>query len=373
MTAAVLLLLCLPAPGSAARSQPLPRVTIDEADPVRAKFLEDSFAALLESTSARTMAEKFAVDGPTVTVRWGRLDSSALEYDGVKPVISGLAAFTVYSATGDVVSINERLLKAATPRQLAQDLAHEILGHCYERALADRAGVGYVYAVARDNETAASLLGWLTASELGEKQRDDSPFSFLSDPSSYYAERIYRGADYAAGLTAAELARARQVYDERVTLLEKRAADWKDEITLDGRQLSWIDHFETEHGWPKEPFSLLSAELSHEKDEEAPRSRELSLRIAATVRDLAQALSESAEDRRTLAAAARHPLLKRWSRQVKERARTLKERFAAARETQPALQTRPAGQITQEQLLTMIDADMKFHEGQGAPLPQALR
>lgn len=372
MTAAALLFLLL-SPAFAARSQPLPSVTIDEADPVRARFLEDSFAAMLESTSARKMAEKFAVDGPSVTVRWGRLDSSALEYEGVKPVISGLAAFTVYSATGDVVSINERLLKAATPRQLAQDLAHEILGHCYERALADRAGVGYVYAVTRDNETAASLLGWLTASELGEKQRDESPFSYLSDPAAYYAERIYRGADYAAGLTAAELPRARQMYDARVKLLRKRASDWKDEITLDERQLSWIDHFETEHDWPTAPFSLLSAELSHMKDEEAPRSRDLSLRVASTVGDLAQALAESAEDRRTLASAARHPLLKRWARQVKERTQALKGRFAAAQETQPALQTRPAGQITQDQLLKMIDADMKFHEGQGAPLPQALR
>lgn len=372
MTAAALLLL-IPALGFAAPSRPLARVTIDEGDPVRVKFLEDSFAAMLESPSARAMAERFAVDGPTVTVRWGRLDSSSLEYEGVKPVISGLAAFTVYSATGDAVSINERLLKAATPRQLAQDLAHEILGHCYERALADRAGVGYAYAVTRDNETAASLLGWLTASELGEKQRDDSPFSYLSDPAAYYGERIYRGADYAAGLTAAELPRARQIYDQRVQLLEARASAWKDEITLDERQLSWIEHFVREHGWPKEPFSLLSAELSHEKDEEAPRSRDLSLRVAATVKDLAQALAESAEDRRTLASAARHKLLKRWARQVKERTAALRARFAAAQETQPALQTRPSGQITQAQLLEMIDADMKFHEGQGAPLPQALR
>lgn len=348
------------------------RVTILEDDPSRARFLADAFARLLSAPSARDLARRFSEDGPSVTVRWAPLDSSALEFSGVKPVISGLSAFTRYESTYDVVSINERLLSAASPQQVAQDLGHEILGHCYERSLADRAGVGYVYAVARDNETAASLLGWLIANDLGLKQRDENPFSYLFDPDAYYAERLYMGADYAAGLTAAELPRARAVYERRAALLKKRAGQWNDEVTVDERQLFWIDHFVKDHAWPREPFSLLSAELAHMKDEEAPRSRALCLRIAGTIEDLARSLAESPEDRKLLARAARHRLLKRWARQVRERTLELRSRFARAQETQPALQARPDGELTQEDLLRMIDADLKFHEGAGKPLPPGL-
>ena len=366
-----LLAAALPAAARAASTGTLslPRLTVEEQDPARAAFLRSALAAMLESPTARRAAEDFAVDGPTVTLRWAALDSSALQYAGVKTVITGLSAYTLYAGTGDVVSINERLLTASTPREIAQDLAHEILGHAYERARADRAGVGYAYAVARDNETSASLLGWLVASELGLPQRDAGPFSLLADPKTYYEERIFSGPDYAAGLTPAELPRAREIYAARAALARKRAGQWKDEALAAARQLRWVDHFVTDHGWPKEPFQLVSVELSHERDEEAPRSAQLCERVAGVLEALSASLDDSAEDRRSLAQAAKHPLMKRWDKQVRQRTQSLRRRLAAAGEKTAPLQPRPEGAVTQAQLQTMIELDKRYHSGVGADAP----
>lgn len=370
--AALLLLLAAPPLRAAAVSSAtatLARLTIDEPEPARAAFLREALAAMLESPAARRAAAEYAVDGPTVTLRWAALDSSALSYAGVKTVISGLSAYTVYAGTGDIVSINERLLSASTPREIAQDLAHEILGHAYERAQADRAGVGYAYAVTRDNETAASLLGWLVAAELGLPQRDSLPFSLLDDPDAYYAERIYAGADYAAGLTAGELPLAREVYQRRAALARTRAAQWKREAMRAARQLRWIDHFIGDHDWPAGPFTLLAVELKHQRDEEAPRSAQLLKRIASVLSDLAKSLDDSPGDRLALAEAGKHPLMGRWDAQVRERSAALKKLLSAAGETKAPLQPRPEGQITQAQLLTMIERDLKYHSGVGADAP----
>jgi hypothetical protein len=357
----------------ATQASRLPGLVIQEPDAARAAFLEQALEAMLESPTARASAAEYAAAAPRVTLRWAPLDSSALSFEGTRTVVTGLSAYTQYAATGTVVSVNARLFEAAKPRELAGDLAHELLGHAAERARADAQGVGYAYAVARDNETAASLLGWVVGAELGLSQKDEAAFSFLSDPGAYYSWRLFEGTDYAAALSRTELPRARETYKERAALVRRRVEEWRRHAAGAGRALEWIAHFQKDHAWPPEPFRLVEAELVQQRDEELPRNERLLAGSAALLDDLAAALDESEADRARLARAARHPVLKRLERQVLLRSKILRRLLRRSGQTEAELQTRPSGQLTHAQLLGMIEADLKVHGADDAPagLPAA--
>lgn len=340
---------------------PLSRVTVDEADPKRAAFLREALAAMLESPTAAAVAKDFEADGPSVTVRWGPLESAVLQVEGAKTVVSGLSGYTQHTSSASVVTMNARLLEASTPRELAPHLAHEVLGHAYERALAERAGMSYGYTLTRDNETAACLLQWIVAAELGLPQIEGEPFKLLSSPERYHAERVYLGEDYAAALPPAQFEKAREVFVERAGLLAERAKAWREIEEQDAVQLRWIRHFVEKHAWPEPPFSVVKTELEHERAQEAPRQRRVLARAESTLRDLASALAEEKDEQGLLRRAAGHPLTKRWAGQVRDRTARLRALLRRRSETAPATQPRPSGALTLADLERMIEADRPVH------------
>ncbi|MDD5302006.1 MAG: hypothetical protein PHS14_02770 [Elusimicrobia bacterium] len=356
----------VPAPGPAAAADPLSarlraRLVLDDGgDPLAREALDMAVRRLLESPTARELAEEFVRRGVTVKVSFEAMENSVVAVRGGRKSLSGYGGTSTHASGGGWVKLNRDYLRTDAVYQL-QDLpatlGHELLGHALGAARAEAAGLDNAWNRWRGDEAAAGLTGWLVAAELGHVPNDAHLWRWLEDPEHYFREMHLAGGYYAKTFSAEEAADPAHAYRERLgrvdaalELFDRRAAE-----AVDWNKV--IDHFETEHGADRRRFALVRAELaSAAVPEERAAERE---RLLAVRRDLlaaAAALNDPAE-KASLAAAAKS-LQNPFFIEADARARLLGERLRAAVSLAPKPAKRDPEDLDAAELLAMYRKDL---------------
>ena len=178
-----------PGPAEAALSAKLSgAVVLSGNDRDEKKLLEMSLGRILKSPFGRKLAEEFLREGVSAKVAFKDVANSTVTARGGRHEISGVTGETRnYGANSEIV-LNRLYLRADpeyTRIALTETLAHELLGHLLEEKKADRAGVLAAYARFEDNETNASLVGWIVSAELGDPAYDHKELRYRRNIADY--------------------------------------------------------------------------------------------------------------------------------------------------------------------------------------------
>ena len=290
----------VPAPGPAAAADPLAarlraRLALDDGgDPFAREALDMAVRRLLESPTARELAEELIARGVTVKISFAAMDHSVVAERGGAKFLAGYGGTTTQVPGGAWVKLNRDYLRTDTAyllRDLPDTLGHELLGHALGAARAETAGAARAWSRWRGDELSAGVTGWVIAAELGAIPNNEYMWRWLEDPERYFRALHLAGAYYAKTLSAPEAANPVAAYRERLArvdaaleLLDRRASE-----AVDWNKV--IDHFEQEHGADPRRLALVRSELaSAASPEERAAER---ARLLAVRRELAAACVSS--------------------------------------------------------------------------------
>lgn len=283
----------VPFPGPEAPADPLAarlrgRLELDDGGaPLAREALDMAVRRLLESPSARELAEELVRLGVTVRISFEPMEHSVLVDRAGRKSLAGYGGSSLRGSGGPRVSLNRDYLRVDTARQLEDlpaTLGHELLGHALGAARAEAAGAGAAWNLWRGDEANAGVTGWLIAAELGRVPDDAHMRRWLEDPERYFREMHFAGSYYAMTFSREEAAEPARVIRERLArvdaalaLIDFRAA----EPVVDWDKV--IDHFKFEHGVDPRRLALVRAELaaaigSAPQERSAERERLLAVR-----------------------------------------------------------------------------------------------
>jgi len=353
----------VPLPGPAGTADPLAarlraRLVIDDGGvPLAREALDMALRRLLDSPTARELAEEFIRRGASAKLSFGPMEHSVLVDRAGRKSVSGYGGT---AARGDV-KLNRDYLSVDADHQLEDlpaTLGHELLGHALGAERAEAAGVESAWNLWRGDELGAGITGWLIATELGRVPRDAHMRRWLKDPESYYRELHLAGAYYAATFSREEAADPARAIAERLSrvdaalaLLDRRAA----EAPVDWDKV--IDHFKFEHGVDPRRLALVRSELALENSstpEERAADRERLLAVRAGL--LAASASLDAPEARARFAAAAQKLSASFFAEEEARVRVLGERLRALAGTAPP---RDPVDFDASQILEMYRQDLR--------------
>jgi len=336
----------VPVPGPAGAADPLAarlraRLVLDDGGSALAReALDMALRRLLESPSARELAEEFVRLGATVKVSFAPMENSVVAERGGKKFLAGYGGTATRGTAGSWVKLNEDYLATDTEyllRDMPATLGHELLGHALGAARAEAAGLDEAWNRWRGDEHAAALVGWVIAAELGQLPHDEHLWRWLDDPESYFRGMHLAGGYYAKTFSAAEAKDPAHAYRERLgrveaalELLDREAGE-----TVDWNKV--IDHLIAEHAADPRRLALVRAELAN-RSSHAERAVERE-RLLFVHRDLLAATSSlndpvEAERQAAVARGMSHPFFN----EAEARSRILGARLraAAARAPKPA-------------------------------------
>lgn len=356
----------IPVPGPAAPADPLAarlraRLVVDDGgSPLAREALDMALRRLLESPSARELAEELAGLGVTVKISFAKMEHSVVAERGGKKFLAGYGGTATHGADGAWVRLNLDYLATDTEyllRDMPATLGHELLGHALGAARAEAAGVSQAWNRWRGDELSASLTGWVIAAELGNLPHDAHMWRWLEDPESYYRAMHLAGSYYAATFSAEEAGNPADAVRERLgrveaalELLDRNAAD-----PTDWNQV--IDHLIAAHGADPRRLALVRAELRNRPGPEenlAERERLLAVRRGL----LAASLPDAA-----LAATLADPFFA----EAEARSRVLGERLRAAAARVPRKAPRDPADLTAEELAELHRKDLLENPSHWAP------
>ncbi len=366
----------VPVPGPAGAADPLAarlraRLVLDDGGSALAReALEMALRRLLESPSARELAEDFIRVGATVRISFAQMDHSVVAERSGKKFLSGYGGIASHGAEGAWVKLNRDYLATDTEYLLSDmpaTLGHELLGHALGAARAEPAGVDEAWNRWRGDERSAALAGWVIAAELGRLPHDEHMRRWLEDPESYFRGMHLAGGYYAKTFSAEEAKDPRHAYRERparvdaaLEVLDIEAAD-----TMDWGKV--IDHLIAAHGADARRLALIRAELANRP---APAERSAGReRLLAIRRDLiaaAASLDDPAEAARHAAAAK--ALANPFFAEAEDRARVLGERLRAAAARAPKRAPRDPADLTAADLADLYRKDLIENPSHWPPL-----
>lgn len=366
----------VPVPGPAAAADPLAarlraRLILDDGgDALAREALDMGLRRLLESPSARELAEELVRLGVSVKISFAEMENSVVAERGGKKFLSGYGGTATHAAAGAWVKLNRDYLKTDTEyllRDLPATLGHELLGHALGAARAEAAGVDSAWNSWRGDEHAAALVGWVIAAELGQLPHDDHMRRWLEDSESYYRGMHLAGGYYAKTFSAEEAKNPAHAYRERLARVEA-ALELHDRAAADA--VDWgkvIDHLIAEHGADPRRLALVRAELAN-RPPPAERLAERE-RLLAVRRDLlaaASSLDDPAELARHAAVAA--SLENPFFAGADARSRILGERLRAAAARAPKRSPPDPTDLTAEDLAELYRKDLLENPAHWPPL-----
>ena len=356
----------VPIPGPLAAADPLAvrlrsRLVLDAGGSALAReVLDMAVRRLLESPTARELAEELLARGVTVKISFEEMDNSVLADRGGRKSVQGYGGTTTHGSGGAWVKLNRDYLRSDAVyqlRDLPATLGHELLGHALGAARAEKAGVLDAWNRWRGDELTAGLAGWLIAAELGAAPNDAHLRRWLEDPEAYFRGMHLAGGYYAKTFSAAEAADPAHAYGERLARVDAALASFDREAA---EAVEWgkvIDHLVAEHGVSPRRVALVRWELAYAFiPSERAAERE---RLAAVRRDLlaaAASLNEPAE-KASLAAVAKgfqHPFFA----EADERIRALGERLRAAVAASPKPVKRDPEDLDAADILALYRKDL---------------
>lgn len=359
----------VPVPGPAGTADPLAarlraRLTLDDGGSRLAReALDMGIRRLLESPTARELAEDFLRTGVTVKIGFAEMENSVVAERGGKKFLSGYGGVASRGADGAWVKLNLDYLSTDTEfvlRDLPATLGHELLGHALGAARAEAAGAGEAWNRWRGDELSASLTGWVIASELGRVPHDDHMRRWLEDPESYYRGMHLAGSYYASTFSAEEAKDPVHAYHERLARVEAalEAHDLEAADKTDWNKV--IDHLIADHGADARRLALVRAELANRAaPEESRAGRE---RLLAVRRSLVASLAEPANP--ALAKSLENPFFA----EAEARSRVLGERLRAAVARAPKRAPRDPADLTAADLAELYRKDLLENPSHWPPL-----
>jgi len=350
----------------------LQRVRLDDGgDPARRAALERAFARMLQSPSARALAERFLADGATAVVRFEEFPGSRIyETDGRK-IFHAPRAFTEWKNDEVEVRLNLDYLgtdAAFQEQDLPPTIAHELLGHGLWYARAVRENAFQAFHHHELNETNARLVGWAVDYELDGRFEESGAWSYLSDPAGFLAYLKLRLPYYALTFSNAELRDPVGALTGRLAAAKVKRATVEQERANNASWLPLIDHFVSAHGIAASRFRALRAHLEDSDRAYADDLATIDALAAEVNATLGRMRAEPERDsERYLQWAATHPLFADLERETSENAARLLERVR--RDPPPAPDPELArkaaehwrGQITFDQLAAMAAEDQRAH------------
>ncbi len=363
----------LPAPHHELLTRLLERVALDDGgDPAKRAALTQALSRMLQSETARGLAERFIAQGAKAVIRFEEFPGSRVyEADGRK-FFHAARAFTEWREQDGtvVVRLNRDYLgtdETFLTRDLPPTIAHELLGH----------GLWYHSAVAQNvfqafhhhelNETNARLVGWLVDYELDHRFEENGAWSFLQDPAGFLAYLKLRLPYYAMTFSNAELADPILAMETRIEQARAKRPIIELERANNRTWLPVIDHFIKDHGIPESKFRALRDHLESADKNYADDLEVNAALIAEVEANLGRVIAEpTRESERYLQWAATHPL---FAALESETAAQTARLLQLVRENPPPRDhesERKAkehwdGQITFDDLSRMVKEDRRTH------------
>lgn len=328
-----------------------------------AEALQDTVRRLLESPTARSLAQEFLAQDAPATVSFEPLgDLRLFEHDG-RRALGGVIAKTSHSGGAVSVRLTRHFLRQGRhflARQLPGILGHELLGHGLKGLQAAQAGIWSAYHDSRENETHALLVGWAIDLELGVWPINGNPRQLIADPEGYYRNLQLFHPYYAVTLNLEKMA-------DPVPVLQARLTEVRGKLqaaNAAGQELPlWrevIAHFILKHGVPRESFRLLLSALDYNLRTRLPRRRQTLRQVAEELEGRIRwyASPPGAMAARLLAQAYRHPFFAG----IEERMRRLRDQVQTLLASQPpgeGARPGPSGQVTWDRLKEMWRQDQE--------------
>ncbi len=341
------------------------RVAFDgEGDARRDAALSDALDRMLESPTARALAERYAAQGAAATVRFEDIPGTVPTSPDGRAFFHGTRGLTHWTGDSVLVRLNSAYLDSDAHHRrqsLPAILAHELLGHglWYSRAADENLLQAFHH---HDlNEINARLVGWLVDHELDGRMEESGAWTYLRDPSAYTDNLKLRLLYYALTFSGAEMSAPMPALETRLARARERRARLESERANVRSWTPVVDYFAAE-GVPEARFRDLRAELAQNDASYAADIASADEAIAGMETVLARFKAETdGASTRYLAAAAAHPMFAELQREVDERLAELR-----ARAVEPQPQAAPAaaaasGQITFDELRRMYEQDRARH------------
>jgi len=339
----------------------------------RREALMKAFQRMLQTPTARALAERFVADGVPAVVRFEAFEGSRLYDVNGRKIFYAPRAFTEWK--GDHVEVRMNLDYLGThdefqEQDLPPTLAHELLGHglWYSRAARENALQAFHH---HDlNETNARLVGWLVDFELDRRFEESGAWSYLADPTAFLNHLKLRLPYYALTWSTEELARPRETLEERSLAAKAKRDQLRTQLANHSSWNAVIDHFVKHHDIRESQLVALRGfmkETARSYEDEIVVMNSLIAEVDATVGRMNAEPDRSSE--RYLQWAASHPLFADLRKEVDANTRRLQEQVSKTPaklgdESAAAVQARKdhwAGQITFEQLVAMYQQDRALH------------
>ena len=328
------------------------------------KALEDSFNRMLETPTGRRYAEEFLAEGLTAVVRFDDFPDSQLFLVNGRKKFYAAQAYTDWRPEGYAEIRLNRHYVDGDPEFMRESLpsiiGHELLGHglWYGRASKDNLYLAFHYHEL--NETLARLVGWSIDHELDGRFEEAGTWTYLSDPAHYLSNLKMRLPYYAVTFSQSEMAKPLETLRSRLSAAEQQVEQARKNLASQKTWLPVLDHFSRDHGIAASRFELLRKELS---DLEAHYQNEV-VNAETIVQEVTGLMNriEAEPDHASelyLKQASAHPFFERLSAESENLGASL-QKAASVAPSSPlrAAPTRPAGQISWEELAKMYQDDV---------------
>lgn len=362
-------------------SRLLTHVTIeDDGDPSKHETIVRALARMLESKTARALAERFVAEDESAVVRFQTIDGTRfIEHDGAR-AIDGFRGLTNRCDDRLIVVINDAYL-AASARCQAEDLpatlAHELLGHglWYVRAARANLFLGIHYHTL--NEINARLVGWLVDIELdGRIETGRAAQAHIDDPDGYGNDLRFSLPYYAMTFSSAEMLRPAVTLEARLAGARERRGAVEKQIANHRTWYAVINHFVAKHGLDESRLRDLRAEMAETDKSLTGKLAQADAVAAEIVAMLERLRAETDQDSEAyLRRAAAHPLIAELAASAAEHDRRLRECVAASPhdpyigswEPDPQSADADSDRVTFDDLVAMYRRDLAEHPEHWCP------
>ena len=239
----------------------------DHGKPEEKAALEQTLTRMLESPTARQLAEEFIAEGQSVKVSFEAMaDTSIVEINGKKYLHGTGGTTSAVSGQSPVVKVNAGYLQA-DPSVLRANahvtLAHELFGHALNDIRADKLDVLNSYYAYRNNETNAGVVGWTVDLEINGAAHNSSMWRFLADEDAYHRSMQLTRAYYASTLSPEEMLAPIPALEDRIT--RARAEKVKVAADIEDYKLykAILAHFIADHGWKASHRKSVSEDIEN--------------------------------------------------------------------------------------------------------------
>jgi hypothetical protein len=334
----------------------------DHDNPSERTALDSMISRMMDSATAREIAVKFIEADAKATISLEeRPNSTVVTVDG-KKTIWGSRGYTSYRKNPPAVVLNKFYMQYDSDFGISV-LAHEMLGHAFERQRAGDALKEIRY-YNQDEEENARLVGWLVATELAVKPEDEI-WSYMQNPDESMAAIKFWAPDYAITLTSEEMKNPVPVYKKRLAKVEKSLATLSKVAERDKLLIKSVDHFVNEHKMDPASFRTIRSDIENDINDLPREQKTLTAVRDALRRNLTDfSTSDGKIFLKQLTKAANSDYFKNKDAMIIERRKRLEGLLLG--KTQASFRTPPeTGQITWDQFSDLIKKDGKCALGRG--------